>query len=96
MTIFEFYTTYILTRRAWLIDHYGNVINAKTCKDFLHLIYDSKTGRSPLNIKHSESIEMLSQVGIRITIGVNPIFITASTLTGVISIPVPEPDELPF
>ena len=96
MTIFEFYITYVLTRKALLIDHYGNVINAKTRKDFLHLIFDSKTGRGPLNIKHSESIERLSRVGIRITIVVNPIFITASLLTGVISIPVPEPDELPF
>ena len=96
MTIFEFYMSYILTRNALLIDHYGNVINAKTRKEFLHLTFDSKTGKGPLNINHSESIDMFSQLSIRITIIVKPIFITASTLTDVISIPVPEPDELPF
>ena len=96
MTIYEFYMSYMLTRNALLIDHYGNVINAKTRKEFLHLIFDSKTGRGPLNINHSESIDMFSRLGIRITIVVKPIFITASTLTDVISIPVPEPDNLPF
>lgn len=96
MTIFEFYMSYILTRKALLIDHYGNVINAKTRKEFLHLMFDSKTGRGPLNIRHNESIDILSRLGIRITITVKPIFITASVLTGVISIPVPEPDDLPF
>ena len=96
MTIFEFYMSYILTRKALLIDHYGNVINAKTRKEYLHLIFDSKAGRGPLNVQHSESIDMFSRLGIRITIIVNPIFITASMLTGVISIPVPEPDDLPF
>ena len=96
MTVCEFYTSYILTRKALLIDYYGNVINAKTRKEFLHLIFDSKTGRGPLNIHHGESIDMFPRLGIRITIIVNPIFITASMLTGVISIPVPEPDDLPF
>ena len=96
MTIFEFYMSYILTRKALLIDYYGNVINAKTRKEFLHLIFDSKTGKGPLNIHHGASIDMFPRLGIRITIVVSPIFITASTLTGVISIPVPEPDELPF
>ena len=96
MTIFEFYMSYMLTRKALLIDHYGNVINAKTRKEFLHLIFDSKTGRGPLNIHHNESIDMFSLLGIHITIVVKPIFITASTLTGVISIPVPEHDDLPF
>ena len=96
MTIFEFYMSYMLTRKALLIDHYGNVINAKTRKEFLHLIFDRKTGRGPLNVPHSESIDMFSRLGIRITIIVKPIFITASMLTGVISIPVPEPDDLPF
>ena len=96
MTIFEFYMSYILTRKALLIDHYGSVINAKTRKEFLHLIFDSKSGRGPLNVPHSESIDMFSRLGIRITIIVRPIFITASMLTGVISIPIPEPDDLPF
>ena len=96
MTIFEFYMSYILTRKALLIDNYGNVINAKTRKEFLHLIFDSKTGRGPLNINHSESIDIFSRLGIRITIIVKPIFVEASMLTGVISIPVPEPDDLPF
>ena len=96
MTIFEFYMSYMLTRKALLIDHYGNVINAKTRKEFLHLIFDSKTGRGPLNVPHSESIDMFSRLDIRITITVKPIFITASMLTGVVSIPVPEPDDLPF
>ena len=96
MSIFEFYMSYVLNRKALLIDHYGNVINAKTRKEFLHLIFDSKTGRGPLNINHSESIDLFSRLGIRISILVKPIFITASTLTDVISIPVPEPDDLPF
>ena len=96
MTIFEFYMSYVLTRKALLIDHYGNVINAKTRKEFLHLIFDSKTGRGPLNIRHDESIDILTRLGIRITITVKPVFISASVLTGVISIPVPEPDDLPF
>ena len=96
MTIFEFYMSYIFTNKALLIDSYGNVINAKTHKEFLHLIFDSKTRRVPFNIRHSECIDMFSQLGIRITITVKPIFITASTLTGVISIPVSEPVDLPF
>ena len=96
MTIFEFYMSYILTRKALLIDHYGNVINAKTRKEFLHLTFDRKSGRGPLNVPHSESIDMFSRLGIRITIIVKPIFVEASMLTGVISIPVPIPDDLPF
>ena len=96
MTIFEFYMSYMLTRKALLIDHYGNVINAKTRKEFLHLIFARKSGRGPLNVPHSESIDMSSRLGIRITIIVKPIFVEASMLTGVISIPVPEPDDLPF
>ena len=96
MTIFEFYMSYMLTRKALLIDHYGNVINAKTRKEFLHLIFDRKSGRGPLNVHHSESIDIFSRLGIRITIIVKPIFVEASMLTGVISIPVPEPDDLPF
>lgn len=96
MTIFEFYMSYVLTRKALLIDPCGNVINAKTRKEFLHLIFDRKTGRGPLNVPHSESIDMFSRLGVHITITVKPIFITASTLTGVISIPVPEPDDIPF
>ena len=96
MTIYEFYRSYVLIHKALLIDNYGNVINAKTRKEFLHLIFDSKTGRGPLNIQHGESIDMFPRLGIRITILVSPIFITASTLTGVISIPAPEPDDLPF
>ena len=96
MTVYEYYMSYILTRKALLIDYYGNVINAKTRKEFLHLIFDSKTGRGPLNIHHGEGIDMFPRLGIRITIVVSPIFITASTLTGVISIPVSEPDDLPF
>ena len=96
MTIYEFYMSYVLIHKALLIDNYGNVINAKTRKEFLHLTFDSKTGKGPLNINHSESIDIFSRLGIRITIVVKPIFITASTLTGVISIPVTEPVDLPF
>ena len=96
MTIFEFYMSYVITRKALLIDHYGNVINVKTRKEFLHLIFDRKSGRGPLNVPHSESIDVFSRLGIRITIIVKPIFVEASMLTGVISIPVPEPDDLPF
>ena len=96
MTIFEFYMSYILTHKALLIDHYGNVINTTTRKEFLHLIFDRKSGRGPLNVPHSESINMFSRLGIRITIIVKPIFVEASMLTGVISIPAPEPDNLPF
>ena len=96
MTILEFYETYVLTRKAYLIDYQGTVVKPVTRKQFLHLEFDPKIGRGPMNIDHDQSIEMLSRVGIQIVLITNPIYLIASTLTGVISIPVPEPDDLPF
>lgn len=96
MTILEFYKTYVLTRKAYLMDYHGTVIKPVTRKQFLHLEFDPQIGRAPMNINHDQSIQMLSRVGIQIVLITDPIYLTASTLTGVISIPVPEPDELPF
>ena len=96
MTILEFYKTYILTRKAYLMDYHGTVVKPVTRKQYLHLEFDPQIGRAPMNINHSKSIEVLSRVGIQIVLITHPIYLTASALTGVISIPVPEPDELPF
>ena len=97
MTIYEFYTTYVLTGKARLL----TATSLRTLETYLNasalcVQYPSLAGSSSFEIPYNNSISSLSQYGIKIFLIVDPIYITASTLTGVISIPVPEPDDLPF
>ena len=96
MTIYEFYINYILSRKAVLlsVNHYP--LGALILGANLQLNYRDSIGNLPLEIAHDQSITVLRQYGIKIALIIDTVFIDASTLTGVISFPVPEPDELPF
>lgn len=96
MTLYEFYTSYIFTRKAVLLSSLCNPLNVYTSNNKLCISYDSSPDSVPLTIPHHQPISCLSDYGIKIFLLTNPVFLAASTLTGVISIPVPEPDELPF
>ena len=96
MTIYEFYINYILTRKAVFLSANHNPLNTRIHGATLLLKYKASIGNSPIEIEHNLSITALRHYGIKISLVVDPIFITASMLTGVISIPVPEPDDPPF
>ena len=98
MTIYEFYINYILTRKAVFLSANHNPLNTRIHGATLLLKYKASIGNSPIEIEieHNLSITALRHYGIKISLVVDPIFIAASMLTGVISIPVPEPDDLPF
>ena len=98
MTIYEFYTTYILTRKAVFLSANHNPLNTMIHGAILLLAYKASIGNSPIEIEieHNLSITALRACGIKIALITDTVFIDASTLTGVISIPVPEPDDLPF
>ena len=71
MTVYEFYTSYVLTGKAVFLS----------------------TNLSPLSVStHGANLRL----DYKIFLLSDPIFVEASTLTGVISIPVPVPDDLPF
>ena len=96
MTIYEFYVTYILTRKAVFLCANHNPLNALLLGANLLLEYRGLIGNPPIEIAHDLSITALCACGIKIALITDPVFLAASTLTGVISIPVPEPDDLPF
>ena len=96
MSIYEFYTEYILTRKARLETQFRTPLDVSIRNDSVWINHTSSRTRSPLKISYEESVTCLSRYNIRILLVVDPVFLVASTLTGVISIPVPEPDELPF
>ena len=98
MTIFEFYMNYILTRKAVFLSAKYYPLNALIHGTTLLLEYKASIGNSPIEIEieHNLSITALRACGIKIALITDTVFIEASTLTGVISIPVSEPDDLPF
>lgn len=96
MTIYEFYMNYVLLRKAVFLraNHYP--LNASILGANLKLDYRDSIDNLHLEIEHNLSITDLHHYGIKIALITEPVFIDASILTGVISIPVPIPDELPF
>lgn len=96
MTIYEFYKEYILTHKARLESHFRTPLVVSICNDSVWINHTPPSTRSPLKISYEEPVTCLSNYAIRILLDVDPVFLAASSLTGVISIPVPEPDELPF
>ena len=96
MTIYEFFQEYILTRKAKLETIYGTSLNVSISNGSVWIEHTPSTNHSPRKISYEVPVTCLSKYGIRILLVVDPVFLAASALTGVISIPVPEPDELPF
>ena len=96
MTIYEFYNEYILTRKARLETDFRTPLNVSISKGSVCINHTAPRAKSPLKISREEPVTCLPNYGIRILLVVDPVFLAASTLTGVISIPVPVPDELPF
>lgn len=97
MTIYEFYSTYVLTGKALFL----NATTLRPLRAYLNssnmcLESEPSAKRTTVAIPFAKSISVLPHYGIKISLITDPLYVTASVLTGVISIPVPEPDELPF
>ena len=97
MTIYEFYTTYILAGNAQFL----TATTLRPLRTYLNspnicLKSEPSANRTTIAIPYDKPISSLPHYGIKISLITDPVYITASVLTGVISIPVPEPDELPF
>ena len=96
MTIYEFYTAYIRTGKALLVSTNLQPLKTRLSDFTLSVEYTSSIGSVPFGIPLDSPLSFLPRYGIKISLIVDPIYITASTLTGVISIPAPESDNLPF
>ena len=96
MTIYEFYTEYILTHKAILVSHLRSPLSVSISDNVVCLAYAATPDNIFLRVSFQQPITYLSNYAIKISLVIDPIFISASALTGVISIPVPEPDDLPF
>ena len=96
MTIYEFFTEYILTHKARLETHFRTPVNISISNGSICINHTPPTTSPSIKISYEEPVTCLSNYGIRILLVIDPVFLAASTLTGVISIPVPEPDALPF
>ena len=87
---------YILSRKAVFLSVNLYPLNALILGATLRLDYRDSIGNIPLELEHDQSIAALRQYGIKIALITEPVYIDTSILTGVISIPVTDPDELPF
>lgn len=96
MSIYEFYITYVRTGKALLVTTHLRPLKTRLSTSTLCVEYTSSIGSVPFEIPFDIPISFLPRHGIKISLVVDPIYITASTLTDVISIPVPIPDDLPF
>ena len=96
MTLYEFYITYILTGKALLVSNSLQPLKTALTATTIRIEYMTSVNSVPFEIPHNIPINHLIRCGIKITLVTDHIYITASLLTGVISIPVPEPDDLPF
>lgn len=96
MTVYEFYTSYILTGKAVFLSTNLAPLSVSTHGANLRLDCRSSAIELLLYIPWNQPITCLSKQDIKIFFLIDPIFVEASMLTGVISIPVPEPDDLPF
>ena len=97
MTIYEFITAYILTGKAVFL----TATTLRPLRTYLNssnicLESEPTANRTTVAIPYDKPISSLPHYGIKISLITDPVYITASVLTGVISIPVPEPDDLPF
>ena len=97
MTVYEFFTSYILTGKAIFL----TTTTLRPLRTYLNssnicLESEPSANRTTVAIPYAKPISSLPHYGIKISLITDPVYITASVLTGVISIPVPEPDELPF
>ena len=97
MTIFEFYATYILTDKAMFLTA-STLRPLRVYRNSPNICLKSEpsANRTTVAIPYDKPISVLPHYGIKISLIIDPVFVEASTLTGVISIPVPEPDDLPF
>lgn len=96
MTLYEFYISYILTAKAQLVSTNLQPLITTLTATTVRIEYRTPAISGPFEIPHSIPINHLIRYGIKITLVTDPVYISASLLTGVISIPVPEPDDLPF
>ena len=96
MTIFEFYKEYILTHKARLETQFRTSLGVSIHSDGIWIKHIPHSTKPPIKISLEEPVTCLTSYGIRVLLCIDPIFLAASALTGVISIPVPEPDDLPF
>ena len=97
MSIYEFYTTYVLAGKArFLIASTFRPLRVYLNSPDICLKSEPSANRTTVVIPYDKPISSLPHYGIKIALITDPVYITASVLTGVISIPVPEPDELPF
>ena len=96
MTFYEFYITYIITGKALLVSTSLQPLRTILTATTIRIEYRTSANSGPFEIPRDIPINSLIRYGIKITLVTDHIYITASLLTGVISIPVPEPDELPF
>ena len=97
MTIYEFFTTYILTGKALFL----TATTLRPLRTYLNssnicLESEPSANRTTVAIPYDKPISSLPHYGIKISLITDPVYISASILTGVISIPVPIPDDLPF
>ena len=97
MSIYEFYSTYILTGKAIFL----TCVTLYPIKTYLNtsarcIECKPAASRPACEFPYDTPISSLPHYGIKIALITDPIFVEASTLTGVISIPVPMPDDLPF
>ena len=96
MTIYEFYVTYILTHKAIFVSTSMAPLRAAINGETLHIYYRLNINKPSVEIPYNQPITSLSMYGIKLFLLTDPMYISASLLTGVISIPIPEPDDLPF
>ena len=96
MSIYDFYIAYIFTGKALLVSANLNPLKTYLTTSAICIEYSSSEDSMPFEIPYDAPISYLMRYGFKIALVTDPIFISASTLTGVISIPVPEPDDLPF
>ena len=96
MSLYEFYMTYIVTRKAVFLSSLLNPLNVSLSGSDICIQFASSTNSRPMSIPNHLPVTCLSEHGIKIFLLTDPVYVSASILTGVISIPVPEPDKLPF
>ena len=96
MSFYEFYISYILTGKALLVSTNLQPLRAYLSASTICIEYRTSACSGPFEIPYDIPINHLIRYGIKITLVTDPIFVEASILTGVISIPVSEPDDLPF
>ena len=96
MSLYEFYMTYIFTRKAVFLSSLLNPLNVSLSGSDICIQFASSPDSKPLSIPNHLPVTCITEYGIKIFLLTDPVYISASILTGVVSIPVPEPDKLPF